>query len=214
MVVFFQRDFSSAVLISSINLSMLFIAGIDKKQIRVLFLIALSGLLLKFFFMPNVSDSKNFQDARLSGYMSGGDIQQNNAMDEIGRGAFLIPDIGSSKGKVLYIAQAHTDFIYTITAAELGLLGVIVVFGGFIMILIRGIQIVRKSKDLFGMFLAMGITFNLTFYFMVHVAYNIGLFPTTGLPLPFISYGGSHMLINFSQIGLLLSVAYKIKNER
>ena len=64
------------------------------------------------------------------------------------------------------------------------------------------------------MFLALGITFNLIFYFIIHVAYNIGILPTTGLPLPFVSYGGSHTIFNLSQIGLLLSISYKMKNEK
>ena len=213
MVVLFQTDFSSAMVISGIVLGMLFVAGISVRQMKVLFMIGLSALLVKFFFIPSVSGNMNYQDKRLDGFFDGGDSQQNNAIDEIATSNFL-PRIGASNRKVDYIAQAHTDFIYTITASELGLLGVLTVFGGFLMILIRGINIVKQSKDLFGMFLAIGITFNLIFYFMVHVGYNIGLFPTTGLPLPFVSYGGSHMLMNFTQIGLLLSIAYKIKNGK
>ena len=89
-----------------------------------------------------------------------------------------------------------------------------ILLGGFLMILIRGIGIVRECKDLFGMFLALGITLNLIFYFIIHVGYNIGIFPTTGLPLPFVSYGGSHTIFNLSQIGLLLSISYKIKNGK
>ena len=69
------------------------------------------------------------------------------------------------------------------------------------MILIRSVGIAKKCKDLFGMFLVLGITFNLIFYFIVHVSYNIGIFPTTGLPLPFVSYGGSHTIFTFLSIG-------------
>jgi len=213
MVVFFQRDLSSSMVISGIVLAMLFVAGISKKQVKVLFLIFLSTLLLKFFFIPNVSGDTNYQGKRFSGFLVGTDSQQSNAIDEIADSGIVGSGVGGSERKIDYIAQTHTDFIYTVTASELGFLGVVIVFGGFLMILIRGINIVRESKDLFGMFLAIGITFNLVFYFMVHVGYNIGLFPTTGLPLPFVSYGGSHMLVNFSQIGVLLSIAYKIKNE-
>lgn len=213
MVVLFQTDFSSAMVISMIAIAMLFVAGISKQQIKILFIIGFSALAFKFIMIPNLTGNEGYQDRRLSGFINGQDSQQSNAIDEIASSNF-IPQIGSSKRKGDYIAQAHTDFIYTITASELGFLGVVIIFGGFSVILIRGINIVRLTKDLFGMFLAIGITFNLTFYFMVHVGYNIGLFPTTGLPLPFVSYGGSHTLMNLIQIGLLLSIAYKIKNEK
>ena len=214
MVVFFQPDLSSSIMISGIAISMLFIAGMDKKQIKILFMILISAFIFKFLLIPNISGSKNYQDERFSGFINGDVPQQYHAINSIADGGFLGVGFGESKWKGDYVAEPQTDFIYSVTTSELGFLGLIILSGGFLMILIRGINIVKESNDLFGMFLAMGITFNFIFYFIIHVGYNIGIFPTTGLPLPFVSYGGSHTLFNLSQIGLLLSISYKAKNEK
>ena len=87
-------------------------------------------------------------------------------------------------------------------------------FESAFLIFARGISIVKKSTDIFGMFVALGITLNLILYFIIHVGYNVGLLPTTGLPLPFVSYGGSHTIFNLFQIGLLLSISYRMKNGK
>ena len=72
------------------------------------------------------------------------------------------------------------------------------------------------SKPIYigGMFIALGVTLNLTLYFIIHVGYNVGLLPTTGLPMPFVSYGGSHTIFNLFQIGLLLSISYRMRNVK
>ena len=213
MVVLFQPDLSSSIMISSIAFCMLFIAGIDLKQIKSLFLILFLALLIKFFLMPNITGSENYQNQRFSGFVAGKAPQQDNAVNSIAEGGIFGIGFGDSRWKGDYVAEPQTDFIYSVITSELGVLGLLILSAGFLMILIRGVNIIRNSKDLFGMFLAMGITFNLIFYFIIHVGYNVGILPTTGLPLPFVSYGGSHTLFNLSQVGLLLSISHKIKNE-
>ena len=129
-------------------------------------------------------------------------------------GGILGIGLGKSKWKTEYVAAPQTDFIFSVITSELGIIGVSILFGGFFLIFARGISIVKKSTDIFGMFVALGITLNLILYFIIHVGYNIGLLPTTGLPLPFVSYGGSHTIFNLFQIGLLLSISYRIKNGK
>ena len=193
---------------------MLFIAGIDKIQIRFSFFVMILAFLFKFFLMPYISGNQNYQHGRFFGFINGTVPQQEHAINSIADGGFFGIGFGESNWKGDYVAEPQTDFIYSVVTSELGFFGLMILLGGFLMILIRGIGIVRECKDLFGMFLALGITFNLIFYFIIHVGYNIGILPTTGLPLPFVSYGGSHTIFNLSQIGLLLSIAYKIKNEK
>ena len=122
--------------------------------------------------------------------------------------------LGKSKWKSEYVAEPQTDFIFSVITSELGVIGLFVLFVSFFLIFIRGISIVKESTDIFGMFLALGVTLNLILYFIIHVGYNVGLLPTTGLPLPFVSYGGSHTIFNLFQIGLLLSIAYRTKNGK
>jgi len=214
IVVLFQPDLSSSIMIISIASCMLFIAGIDKIQIRFSFLIIVMAFLFKFFLMPYISGNQNYQYGRFFGFINGSAPQQEHAINSIADGGFFGIGFGESNWKGDYVAEPQTDFIYSVVTSELGFFGLMILLGGFLMILIRGIGIVRECKDLFGMFLALGITLNLIFYFIIHVGYNIGIFPTTGLPLPFVSYGGSHTIFNLSQIGLLLSISYKIKNEK
>ena len=164
--------------------------------------------------MPYISGTRNYQGNRFLGFINGKAPQQEHAINSIADGGFFGIGFGESKWKGDYVAEPQTDFIYSVITSELGFLGFLILAGSFLIILIRGIGIVRQCKDLFGMFLALGITFNLIFYFIIHVAYNIGILPTTGLPLPFVSYGGSHTIFNLSQIGLLLSISHKIKNEK
>ena len=200
-------------MIASIAFSMLFIAGIDLKQVKILFLISFFALLIKFFLLPNIAGSGNYQNQRFTGFVAGQAPQQDNAVNSIAEGGVFGIGFGESRWKGDYVAEPQTDFIYSVITSELGILGLLIISAGFLMILIRGVNIIKDSKDLFGMFLAIGIIFNLIFYFVIHVGYNIGILPTTGLPLPFVSYGGSHTLFNLSQVGLLLSISYKIKNE-
>ena len=214
LVVFFQPDLSSAIMISSISLSMVFIAGMDKKQLKFLFILLVSAFILKFFVLPYMSGSKNFQIYRLFEFFMGNAPQQEHAINSIADGGFFGIGFGESQWKGDYVAEPQTDFIYSVIASELGVIGLLILIGSFLMIMGRGIGIAKECKDLFGMFLALGITFNLIFYFIVHVAYNIGMLPTTGLPLPFVSYGGSHTIFNLSQIGLLLSISYKMRTDK
>ena len=213
-VVLFQPDLSSSIMILGISLSMIFIAGMDKKQIKFLLFILASAFILKFLLIPLISGSWNFQIYRLFGFLTGDAIQQENSINSIADGGFFGIGFGESRWKGDYVAAPQTDFIYSVITSELGFFGLIILVGSFLIIFSRGIGIVRECKDLFGMFLALGITFNLIFYFIIHVGYNIGIFPTTGLPLPFVSYGGSHTIFNLSQIGLLLSISYRMKNEK
>ena len=214
ILIFFQPDLSSAFVISLIALSMLFVAGLDKKQIKTVILLALFMFMMKFLIMPFLTGESNFQNARFSGFLSGQVPQQQYAIESMSSGGVLGIGLGESKWKTEYVAEPQTDFIFSVVTSELGAIGSIILFGGFFLIFIRGMSIVKKSTDIFGMFIALGITLNLILYFIIHVGYNVGLLPTTGLPMPFVSYGGSHTIFNLFQIGLLLSISYRMRNVK
>ena len=214
LLILFQPDLSSAFMISLIAISMLFVAGIDKNQINTIILLAIFMFVAKFFISPVILGESNFQNVRFLGFLSGNVPQQEYAIESMSSGGFLGIGLGQSKWKTEYVAEPQTDFIFSVVASELGFIGVLVLFGGFFSIFIRGFNIIKKSTDVFGMFVSLGIVLNLILYFIIHVGYNIGLLPTTGLPLPFVSYGGSHTIFNLFQIGLLLSISYKLKNGK
>ena len=210
-LILFQPDLSSAAIILLICMSMLFVAGINWKQIKYFLLFGLLGFVIKVVLYPLITGVKNYQFFRFFEFLSGNVYQQDNAINSIAYGGASGMGLGKSIWKTEHVPEANTDFIFSVITSEFGLAGFIFLFAAFLCLFIRGIIIVKECQDLFGMFLALGIVFNLMIYFIVHIGYNIGLLPTTGLPLPFMSYGGSHTLFNLIQIGLLLSISYKNK---
>jgi cell division protein FtsW len=115
--------------------------------------------------------------------------------------------LGESRQKLFYLPEAHTDFIFSVIGEELGLLGALTVLGLFAVIIVRGLRIAAKTDDPFGQYLAFGLTALLGLQALVHMAVVMGLMPTKGLVLPFISYGGSAMVVNLIAAGMLLSLS-------
>ena len=105
-----------------------------------------------------------------------------------------------------YVPEQHTDFIFTVIGEEFGFLGAAFVLSLFALLLWRAIRIAYLSKDAFGTFLATGVASMLAIQIFVNVGMVIGIMPITGIPLPFLSYGGTAMLVNFVAIGILLNV--------
>jgi len=135
------------------------------------------------------------------------DIQQNASKLALGSGGIKGRGPGSSKLKNGHLPAAHTDFILAILGEEYGFLGVTILFGLFAAIFHNGVRILQIAQDRFGLFLALGITLNLIFYFLINVAYVIGFAPNTGLTMPFVSYGGSNTIFTLGAVGLLMSIA-------
>ena len=109
--------------------------------------------------------------------------------------------------KNLYLPEPHTDFIFSVLAEELGLIGVTVLLVLFALLLWRGLRATARARDEFAHLLAGGLTFQIGLYAVVNLAVATGLAPTTGLPLPFVSYGGSALLANLAAAGLLYRVS-------
>ena len=115
--------------------------------------------------------------------------------------------MGDSIIKNGYLPQSHTDFILPIIGEELGFLGILLIFSLFWALFSKGLFIVRSTKDRFGIFLSLGIIISIMIYFIINSAYVIGLAPTTGLPIPFISYGGSHIIFTLLSMGILINIS-------
>ncbi len=114
---------------------------------------------------------------------------------------------GNSRQRDLFLPEPYGDFVYPIVGEEYGLIGALAVLAVFLVILFRGMKIAANARDDFGRYLALGITSSIALYAIVNAGVTLGILPTTGLPMPFISYGGSSMLVSSMMIGVLLNIS-------
>jgi len=132
----------------------------------------------------------------------------------LGSGGIFGVGAGNSMQNNLFLPEAYGDFIFAILGEEMGFIGTMIVLSGFLVFFFTGILISKKSKDKFGQLLAFGITLSITAYAFVNVAVTTGLLPTTGLPLPFISFGGTSLFFLGISVGILINIALSnIKHE-
>ena len=138
-------------------------------------------------------------------------FQLTQSQIALGSGGLLGVGMGQSVQKLFYLPAAHTDFILSIIGEELGLLGTLGIVILFIAFIWQGARIAKRTTDPFGYYLALGIVIMLGLQAVVNIGVSIGAFPTKGLPLPFISYGGSALIFNMMSVGLLLNIS-RIQN--
>ena len=125
----------------------------------------------------------------------------------IGPAGLLGQGFLKSKQKYFYLPEPQTDFIFSIISEELGFLGVLIVSCMFFIIFYRGMSISLKAKDLFGKYLAFGLIFGLIIQSILNLMVVVGLIPVTGVTLPFLSYGGSSLLVSLASIGIVLNIS-------
>ena len=125
----------------------------------------------------------------------------------LGSGGILGVGLGQSKQKLFYLPAAHTDFIFSLVGEELGLLGTIGIIILFIIFIQQGLKIIKNASDKFGYFLALGLVTMISLKAAINIGVAAGVLPTKGLPLPFISYGGSSFVFDIISVGLLMNIA-------
>jgi cell division protein FtsW len=125
----------------------------------------------------------------------------------IGSGGFFGLGLGCSRQKYLYLPEQYTDFIFAVLCEEAGFIGAVIVIGFFVGLIGRGFKISREAADRFGMLLAGGITSCIALEAVVNIGVVVGLIPTTGIPLPFISYGGTSLVVMMYAVGILLNIS-------
>ena len=201
MLILFQPDTSTTIIISIIIILMLFIAAVDWRFIFGITSLGIVGLILKILNTPYA----------LGRILNWNDVQKIQSLNAFGTGGLLGSGLGDSIVKNGYLPQAHTDFILPIVGEELGFMGILILFVMFWLLYSRGIIVVQEAPDLFSMFLSLGIIISVMIYFLINAAYAIGLAPTTGLPMPFISYGGSHTIFTLLSMGILLNISRRAK---
>jgi len=124
-----------------------------------------------------------------------------------GSGGITGVGIGGSIQKLSYLPESHTDFIFSIIGEEFGFIGVSVIIALFVVIFVRGFSIANRTQDRFTYYLAVGLSLMISLQALINFAVATGLVPTKGLPLPFVSYGGSSLLMNMAAIGILLRIS-------
>jgi cell division protein FtsW len=125
----------------------------------------------------------------------------------LGSGGLAGVGLGASRSKWQYVPNAHTDFIFAILGEELGLIGEVVVLGAFAALIFAGIRIAARTQDVFGRLLAAGIVSWFGLQALVNLGAVTGLLPITGVPLPFLSYGGSSLVVSLAAVGILVNIA-------
>ena len=201
-----QPDLGTTVEIAVVVLGMMFIAG---ARLRYMAGIALGGIMAVVYLIIK----EPYRMARITAFLDpwedkrGIGFQLTQSQMALGSGGIFGVGLGHSQQKLFYLPAAHTDFILSIIGEELGLLGILAVIVLCVMFIWIGTRIIRQTHNAFGYFMAVGIVMMLGLQAMVNFGVSIGAFPTKGLPLPFISYGGSALIFHLVAVGLLLNIA-------
>jgi cell division protein FtsW len=205
-LIFIQPNVSTAALIVIISLTMLYVGGAKLKHI---FLSSFSLILAAGSFAMILPHSRKRILGFISSFGDGGELnhQLKQGILSLGSGGIFGVGIGNSRQSNLFLPEAYGDFIFAILGEETGFIGVVVVLLFYIVLFVAGILIAKKAKDKFGQMLAFGISFSIIIYAFVNAAVATGLFPTTGLALPFISYGGTSIIFISASIGILMNIA-------
>jgi cell division protein FtsW len=203
-----QPDISTAATIAIVAGIMFFLAGADLLQLAVVgTIVAIAG-----FIWLTTSGPEYAQD-RLSSFVSStsdvtqADYQVRQAIKAFWDGGWTGAGLGQGRQKYGNLPTPHTDSIFAVIGEELGIMGATFVIGLYIALVIRGLQIARRAVDNFGALLAAGIIIWIAFKALLNIAVMTGRIPTTGAPLPFISFGGSSLVVLMTGVGLLLSIA-------
>jgi cell division protein FtsW len=155
--------------------------------------------------------SADYRMRRIMLFLGGGSGTVNYQLQQgiigFGNGGLFGLGPGNSRQRDLFLPESYGDFAFSILGEEYGLAGTTVVMALFLFLLLQGIRIARHAPDAFGRHLALGICVTITLYAVVNAGVTLGLLPTTGLPMPFLSYGGSSMLASCAAIGVLLNIS-------
>jgi cell division protein FtsW len=200
-----QPDFGAAVMLTLLLFTMLFAAGARLKHLGIAGGAALLALAVQ-------AGHKAYRMRRLSAFLNpwrsaqGSGFQLIQSFIAFGAGGGWGVGLGASRQKMFYLPQAHNDFVFAVIGEEFGMAGAMVVIALFVTILIRGMRIARHQTDPFGSLLAVGLTALLSLQAFVNMAVVTGLVPTKGLPLPFLSYGGTSMVVSLAAVGILMAL--------
>ncbi len=206
LLIMLQPDFGTGVILVMGVIGLLFVGGVNLKfflKIGILGITGIAGLIIAapYRLKRILSFLNPWSDPLGSGF------QIIQSLYAIGPGGLFGYGFGGSRQKHFYLPEPQTDFIFSIISEEFGFMGVLIVSTLFAYIIYQTIKIALKCEDLFGKYLAFGIIFILAFQTVLNLSVVIGLVPVTGVTLPFLSYGGSSLLITLASIGIILNIS-------
>ena len=205
-LIMLQPDFGTGMIILVSIIGLLFVSGVDFKFFIRLGLIGVVGIVLLIAIAP-------YRLERILSFLNpwsdplGSGFQIIQSLYAIGPGGLFGQGFMNSRQKHFYLPEPQTDFIFSIISEEFGFLGILIVATLFTIIIFKGFKIAQNSGDKFAKFLAFGITFGLAFQAILNLMVVVGLIPVTGVTLPFLSYGGSSLLITLISMCVLLNIS-------
>lgn len=206
VLILIQPDLGTVMALVAVVWLMLFVAGV---RLSYLLSTVLAGLpLLSILIL-----SAPYRRMRILAFLNpwqdpkGSGFQIIQSQVSLGSGGIFGVGLGHSKQKLFYLPAAHTDFIFSIIGEELGLIGTLGVIILFIIFIKESLKAVKNAPDTFGYFLSMGLLLMISLKAIINIGVSCGMFPTKGLPLPFISYGGSSFIFDMVSLGLLINIA-------
>ena len=207
-----QKDLGTTGTIAITLVAMLFVAGVKKSYLTLVGL-AGSGLLALAVFQPFSQADERYRIRRVTTFIdpfadkAGAGFQVVQSLYALGSGGLFGLGLGKSRQKFFYLPEAHNDFIFAIIGEELGFIGCATVIMLYTILIWRGIKVALNAKDFFGSMLAVGITTIIGVQSLIHIAVVTSSMPTTGITLPFISFGGTSLIMYMAMAGILLNIS-------
>ena len=216
LLVLAEPDFGSTALLASVSFALMFIAGVRLRFLVPTVLAGAGGFLGLMIHNPERS-RRLLAFLDLEKYKQGAGYQVWQAILAFGSGGFNGLGLGNSRQKMFYLPEAHTDFIFPIVGEELGLVGTLGILLAFALLVACAVIISLRASDLYGQYLGLGIALLIAMQALINIGVVTAWLPTKGLPLPFISFGGSNLVLNMAAVGVLLNIfhhgAAEMENE-
>jgi cell division protein FtsW len=213
VLVILEPDLGMAITMALITGIMLFVGGVRVRHLLVSIIPVIPLAYLLVWRVP-------YRRMRVLSYMDpwkdplGSGFHLKHSFLAFGSGGLTGQGLGGSQQKLFYLPEPHTDFIFSIVGEELGFIGVAIIAALYLVLIIKSLKLAMKVRDLFGTYLVVGITVMIGFQALINMLVVMGLLPTKGLPLPFLSYGGSSLLLNMICIGILMNITAQHQGDQ
>ncbi|MDR3275269.1 MAG: putative lipid II flippase FtsW [Endomicrobium sp.] len=201
-----EPDLGTPILIAGVCFAMLFCAGI---KMQAVFVAGTATVLL----IAEEIIRKPYRLIRFKDYVASfinidaSSYQVKQSLNALGSGGFFGKGLGKSEMKLMYLPEAHTDFIFPVIGEELGFIGAGAIVAFFLYLFFKGVKMSKSMPDIFSQYLCLGITFLIVFQAVINLSVATGIFPAKGLPLPFISFGGTSLIVTMAVAGILINLS-------
>ena len=206
LLIALQPNYSMIVMLSFVVMCVMVTAGVNLKYLAMT-IGAVAPLGLLMLLVTGHSSKRIHAFFADEGEMVASNWQGEHALEALGNGGWTGTGFGMGVQKLGYLPEAHKDVIYAVVGEEFGVLGTLGLLALYAVLFAQGFKIARESSTLFGKYVAVALTYSLFFNFLVHVCVCVGLFPMTGQPLPFITFGGTNLIYSCVAVGILLNIS-------